>query len=88
MLGIANSKSKFKTLKKCDPELIEAIRKATCCGFKLNSDQEFVLNEVTKWFYKSEKRLKEKQEVKPEAQMEEDFDILGIEDALESPETP
>ena len=38
MLGIANSKSKFKTIKKCDPELIEAIRQATCCGFKLNAD--------------------------------------------------
>jgi len=50
MLGIANSKSRFKTIMKCEPELIEAIRQATCCGFKLNSDQEFVLNEVTNWF--------------------------------------
>lgn len=81
-MGIANSKSKFKTIKKCDPELIEAIRSATCCGFKLNADQEFVLNEVTNWFKKrSEDGAKELAE---DAQMEEDFDILGIEDALEN----
>lgn len=82
MLGIANSKSKFKTIKKCDPELIEAIRSATCCGFKLNSDQEFVLNEVSNWFMK-----REKPEIKGDIQMDEDFDILGIEDALESSQT-
>jgi hypothetical protein len=38
MLGIANSKAKFKIIKPCDPQLVEAIRQATCCGFKLNSD--------------------------------------------------
>ena len=50
MLAINNTKSKFKKLRKCDPQTIEAIRQATCCSFKLNNDQEFVLNEVTKWF--------------------------------------
>ena len=50
MLGIANSKSRFKIIKTCDPELVEAIRQATCMHFRLNNDQEFVLNEVTKWF--------------------------------------
>ena len=38
MLGIANSKSRFKTIYKCEGQLVEAIRQATCCGFKLNSD--------------------------------------------------
>ena len=56
MLGIANSKSKFKVIKVCDNELVEAIRQATCMHFKLNSDQEFVLNEVTKWFLPKEKK--------------------------------
>jgi len=58
MLGIANSKSKFKMIKACDPELVEAIRQATCLHFRLNSDQEFVLNEVTKWFLPKEKKTK------------------------------
>jgi hypothetical protein len=52
MLSIKNSKAKFKVLSKCDPGLVEAIRQATCCMFKLNRDQECVLNEVTKWFIK------------------------------------
>jgi hypothetical protein len=30
--------------------MVEAIRQATCMQFKLNRDQECVLNEVTKWF--------------------------------------
>jgi hypothetical protein len=54
MLGIANSKSKFKVIKKCDPMLVEAVRRATCLRFKLNHDQEFVLNECTKWFLPKE----------------------------------
>jgi len=53
MLAISNSKSRFKVIKHCDPEMIEGIRQATCFGFKLNSDQEFVLNEVTRWFQKN-----------------------------------
>ena len=56
MLAIANSKSRFKTIRKCDPELTEAIRQAVCCSFKLNADQEFVLNEVTRWFLASGKK--------------------------------
>ena len=38
MLGIANRKSRFKMIHKCEGSLVEAIRQATCCGFKLNSD--------------------------------------------------
>jgi hypothetical protein len=38
MLGIANSKSKFKVIKKCDPLLVEAVRRATCLRFRLNHD--------------------------------------------------
>jgi hypothetical protein len=38
MLGIANSKSRFKVIKKCDPVLVEAVRRATCLRFRLNHD--------------------------------------------------
>lgn len=79
MLGIANSKSKFKIIKKCDPLLVEAVRRATCLRFRLNHDQEFVLNECTKWFLPKETKtaiLPAKQE------KENDLDIIGIEDAL------
>ena len=38
MLGIANSKSRFKVIKQCEPQLVEAIRQATCMRFRLNSD--------------------------------------------------
>jgi hypothetical protein len=81
MLNIANSKSKFKLIKKCDMELVEAVRQATCCGFRLNSDQEFVLNEVTTWFKAKSVAGSERQEEQKE-DSQEDFDILGIEDAL------
>ena len=50
MLAIKNTKAKFKVLLNCDPMMVEAIRQATCMQFKLNRDQECVLNEVTKWF--------------------------------------
>eukprot|EP00347_Sterkiella_histriomuscorum_P015353 403357339 len=50
MLSIKNSKAKFKVLKKCDNLLVEAVRQTTCIQFRLNRDQECVLNEVTKWF--------------------------------------
>ena len=56
MLAIANSKSKFKIIHETDPVLVEAVRQATCVKFRLNSDQEFVLNEVTKWFLKKDKQ--------------------------------
>jgi hypothetical protein len=79
MLAINNTKSRFKTIKKCEAPMVEAIRQATCCSFKLNSDQEFVLNEVTRWFLAKESPV-------PVQEQEEDFDILGIEDALESEE--
>lgn len=89
MLGIANSKSKFKVIRECDPEIVEGIRQATCMRFKLNSDQEFVLNEVTKWFLPKNKLLygNESQESNDENkgtqnQNGDEFDILGIEDAL------
>jgi hypothetical protein len=52
MLSIENTKAKFKVLHKCDPLLVEAVRQATCMQFRLNRDQECVLNEVTKWFLK------------------------------------
>ena len=58
MLGIANSKSKCKVVHESDPVLVEAVRQATCVKFRLNSDQEFVLNEVTKWFLKKDKKPK------------------------------
>lgn len=70
ILSIQNSKAKFKVLHKCDPELVEAVRQATCIHFKLNQDQECVLNEVTKWFLA---RLKSPEKI------ENDFDdITGI----------
>jgi hypothetical protein len=50
--------------------LVEAVRQATCIQFRLNRDQECVLNEVTKWFLK---RLD-----KPEKIAEEIDDITGI----------
>jgi hypothetical protein len=50
MLSIQNSKSKFKILKKCNPQLVETVRLAICMTFKLNRDQEIVLNECSKWF--------------------------------------
>ena len=64
MLGISNSKSKFKVIKPCDPELVEAIRQATCMHFRLNGDQEYVLNEVTKWFLPKQKKLMPAQDSK------------------------
>ena len=82
MLGISNSKSKFKVVHVTDPTLVEAVRQATCVKFRLNSDQEFVLNEVTKWFLKKEKKKKEG-EAQEEIQ-EDEIGILGIEDALSS----
>ncbi|TNV86292.1 hypothetical protein FGO68_gene3263 [Halteria grandinella] len=54
ILSIKNAKSRFKVLKKCDPVLVEAVRLATCIQFRLNRDQECVLNEVTKWFLERE----------------------------------
>ena len=50
ILNIANSKSKFKIIKECDPEMVEQARVEICSAFKLNIDQEVVLNEVTRWF--------------------------------------
>ena len=63
MLAIQNSKSKFKVLRKCDPNLVEGVRQATCIQFKLNRDQECVLNEVAKWFLA---RAKEPQRIAAE----------------------
>lgn len=80
MLGIANSKSKFKIIKKCDPMLVEAVRRATCLRFRLNHDQEFVLNECTKWFLPKQK--KEVTPPKEQRQTQNDLDIIGIEEAL------
>ena len=51
--------------------------------FRLNSDQEYVLNEVTKWFLKKEKKPK-KVDGQEEEKKDTEFDILGIEDALSS----
>jgi hypothetical protein len=60
ILNIANSKSKFKIIKPCDPNMVEQARMEICSAFKLNIDQEIVLNEVTKWFIpKKEKKEKE-----------------------------
>ena len=50
ILNIANSKSKFKIIKELDPEVVERSRSEICSAFKLNIDQEIVLNEVAKWF--------------------------------------
>ena len=50
ILNIANSKSKFKIIKECEPEVVEQARTEICQAFKLNIDQEIVLNEVSKWF--------------------------------------
>ena len=50
ILNIANSKSKFKIIKECDPTVVEQARIEICQAFKLNIDQEIVLNEVSKWF--------------------------------------
>lgn len=50
ILNIANSKSKFKIIKELDPEIVERSRSEICSAFKLNIDQEIVLNEVAKWF--------------------------------------
>ena len=88
MLGIANSKSRFKVIRECDPEIVEGIRQATCMRFKLNSDQEFVLNEVTKWFLPKNKNMygngeeSNNEEAAKNGEGDEEFDILGIEDAL------
>ena len=49
---------------------MEAVRQATCMQFRLNRDQECVLNEVTKWFLK---RLDTPQKIE-----EEIDDITGI----------
>ena len=53
--------------------------------FRLNSDQEFVLNEVTKWFLPKKKKKgdesKESQSDEPKEQ-NDDFDIIGMEDAI------
>ena len=81
MLGIANSKSKFKVSRKCDPMLVEAVRRATCLRFRLNHDQEFVLNECTKWFLPKEIKPMFQNNEKPKRD-ENDMDIIGIEDAL------
>ena len=92
MLGIANSKSRFKVIKACDPELVEAIRQATCMRFRLNSDQEFVLNEVTKWFVpkhdEPSQHSKGPRDSLTESQKEnnDDFDIIGMEDAISDDE--
>lgn len=60
ILNIANSKSKFKIIRPCDPNMVEQARMEICSAFKLNIDQEIVLNEVTKWFLpKKEKKEKE-----------------------------
>ena len=83
MLGIANSKSKFKIIHESDPTLVEAVRQATCVKFRLNSDQEYVLNEVTKWFLKKPKSSKSKPAIEEKKENNE-FEILGIEDALSS----
>lgn len=55
-----NSKSKFKIIRPCDPDIVEQARSEICSAFKLNIDQEIVLNEVSKWFIpKKEKTVKE-----------------------------
>jgi len=90
MLHVANSKSKFKVIKPCEPMLVEAVRQATCLRFRLNSDQEFVLNEVTTWFLpkpSKEEQLKEIAQEKPtKRQPEDEFGIIGMEDAISSDE--
>lgn len=55
----------------CDERLVEAVRQATCLQFRLNTDQEYVLNECTKWFLP-----KVKSEVKVEVKKEEDYGLL------------
>ena len=60
ILNISNSKSKFKIIRECDPDLVEQIRVMTCKHFKLNIDQEIVLNEVTGWFLPSKDKSAEK----------------------------
>ena len=56
----------------CDERLVEAVRQATCLQFRLNTDQEYVLNECTKWFLP-----KVKTEAKTEVvKKEEDYGLL------------
>jgi hypothetical protein len=38
ILNIANSKSKFKIIKKCDKKMVEKARVEICNAFKLNID--------------------------------------------------
>jgi hypothetical protein len=38
ILNIANSKSKFKIIKKCDKKIVEKARVEICNAFKLNID--------------------------------------------------
>ncbi|CDW90096.1 UNKNOWN [Stylonychia lemnae] len=69
MLSIKNSRAKFKVLKKCDLELVEAVRQATCIEFKLNRDQECVLNEVTKWYLARSKTKNNQEPIDEQVQM-------------------
>lgn len=50
ILNIANIKTKHKIIRECEPHQVEKARIQICNAFKLNIDQEIVLNEVTKWF--------------------------------------
>ena len=38
ILNISNSKSKFKIILKCDPEIVEQARVEICNAYKLNID--------------------------------------------------
>lgn len=80
ILNIANSKSKFKIIKPLDPEMVERTRAEICSAFKLNIDQEIVLNEVSKWFLpKSEANANNKQDDKAD-----DSIIEGLSDIEDS----
>ena len=50
ILNITNSKFKFKIIHECKKELVDFTRRNICREYKLNIDQEIVLNEVSKWF--------------------------------------
>ena len=79
ILNVANSKSKFKIIKECDPEIVEQARKEICSAFKLNIDQEIVLNEVTRWF--------KPKEIKKDSQKSKDESLIdGLSDMSQDEE--
>lgn len=83
ILNIANSKSKFKIIKECDPDLVEQVRVDICNAFRLNIDQEVVLNEVTSWFLPSKDKQFDQQFAKKD---QESQAIEGLSDVSQEDE--